>query len=404
MSERILVVDDSKVNRVVASAKLKEAKFKIATAEDGTEALTILDLLDGPPDDLNCSFDAVLLDVMMPGIDGFTVLERIRKVWNPIQLPVLITTAKDEPEDIIHALELGANDYLSKPLNLQILLARLKTHLKVKTSHAALKKAQLSLVSAAKIESIGLLAAGVAHEIRNPLGRIQMAGSGLAGMVDSLPEEDREMAKLLTDTIEESVTEADTIVKHLMKASQNQQLLLTECNLNHVIRKTLSSLKVEIEEAGVKLFADLATHTPPVLLAAEEFCQALTAVIQNSVQAMKIKGGASRNLTVRTGVTELSGIGSKEGGRSGNRPRDGDPVVAIHVEDDGPGMKKDDLPLAFDAFFTTKATGAGTGLGLTVAQKIVELHKGTIQVENRETGGLRTSIFLKVAGGLRTHV
>jgi signal transduction histidine kinase len=100
----------------------------------------------------------------------------------------------------------------------------------------------------------------------------------------------------------------------------------------------------------------------------------------------------------------MSGIGGKAGGRSGNRLRDGDPVIALYIEDTGPGISNSEIDSAFDAFFTTKATGAGTGLGLTVASKIIELHHGVIRLENRDDvdSGLRVSIFLKTPQAFRT--
>ncbi|NNE93012.1 MAG: response regulator [Verrucomicrobiales bacterium] len=403
MEPCILVVDDSPVNRLVAETKLQEVGFQVESAEDGSQALELLKI-DEPPD--LPEFDAILLDVMMPEVDGIEVLEKVRQVWNGVQLPIIMATAKDQPEDILHALKLGANDYVTKPLDLPILMARLNVHLQLKESHAQLRRAQGALMSAARIESVGLLAAGVAHEIRNPLGRIQMAVGGIGALMASLPEEDQEMAQVMMDTISESVGSADEIVKGLMKASENTALPLEEADLNAVVKRGLDFLKPEIVETGATLTIDLDEDAPDVLVAEEEYQQALAAVVRNAIQAMKIEGGDDRVLRVRTEATKLNGVGPKEGGRSGNRPRDGDEVVAVYVEDTGPGMHKDDLESAYDAFFTTKATGAGTGLGLTVARKIVELHKGLIRIENREDveSGLRVSIFLKAKGGLLTHV
>ena len=402
MPDRILIVDDSQVNRVVADASLKDAGMETAQAEHGYEALEMLKL--GTAD--SCPFDAVLLDIMMPEIDGLKVLKKIREVWNPIELPVIMATAKDQPKDIVSALEKGANDYVTKPLDLQILKARMKTHLELRKSHHQLKKAQFALVNAAKMETIGILAAGVAHEIRNPLGRIQMAASGLESLAALLPEkEDRELAEFSTSSIVEAVERADEIVRRLMQASESQQLDLHPVDLEEIVRRGLEMLQAEIEEKGDGLQVDLIVEgegdedLPMVLLAEEEFQQAFAAVLKNAIQV-------ATKITLRLEATELSGIGSKEGGRSGNRPRDGDKVVALHVEDNGPGLEKGDIERVFDAFFTTKATGTGTGLGLTVVKKIIDLHQGLIHLENREDvpSGLRVSIYLKTKAGLRTSV
>lgn len=403
MSQPILVVDDSLVNRTVAETKLSDAGFEVLLANDGKEALEILHLDN---DEQQAPVMAVLLDIMMPDIDGMEVLTHIRKRWSSIQLPVIMTTAKDEREDVLAALEAGANDFVSKPLDLQILLARLNSHLALKRTHEELKRAQKSLVNAARIESVGLLAAGVAHEIRNPLGRIEMAASGFETLLENLPKEDRETGKIITDTIRDSVKAADIIVKELMRASADQQLELLPTDLNGEVRTLAGELSSQLRDAEVKITYRLEDSLPPVPLASEEFRRGLGEIVENAIQAMKLEGSETRNLIFLSEVTHLSGIGSNEGARSGNRMRDGDEVVALHIIDSGPGIKEADADRVFDAFFTTRATGVGTGLGLTVTRKIIDLHKGLIQVSNRddEERGLRVSLYFKTGKGIRTQV
>ncbi|MDF1814598.1 MAG: response regulator [Verrucomicrobiales bacterium] len=398
MQKRVLVIDDSMVNRRVAETKLQNAGFTVQTANDGAAALDLLQIPDLP---VNPNFDAILLDVMMPGIDGIEVLRRIRKVWNEVQLPVIMVTSKDKSEDVIEALQNGANDYVTKPLDLAILLARLKTHLRLKEYHESLTRAQESLMSAARIETVGLLAAGVAHEIRNPLGRIQMAVGALKGMVDHFPEEDKETADMLIDTATESVSAADSIVERLMKSFGDQKMPLREVELNETLQKSIEFLRPEIEAAEVNLQTEFEDSLPPVSIAEEEFQQAFVSVFRNALQAMKYHGDSSKDLFVQTSSGKITGIGPNEGGRSGDRLRDGDSVIYVSLTDSGPGMTREQKEAAFDAFFTTKATGAGTGLGLTVARKIIELHKGIIRLEDRDDGkpGLKVSIILKTAGG-----
>lgn len=403
MRAPILVVDDSRVNRFVAETKLREAEFDVVAVEDGQSALDAIGL---DSDEKFPPFEAVLLDIMMPGIDGMEVLVQIRKRWTSIQLPVIMTTAKDEREDVLAALEAGANDFVPKPLDLAILLARLTTHLKLRESHEALKHAQRSLLNAARIESVGLLAAGVAHEIRNPLGRIGMAVAGLGNLVSKLPESEREMGDMIVETIRTSVEEADTIVRGLMKASDEQHLNLKPTALATVVNKALEELSSLIDKSGVTVICDMAADLPDVLLAEEEFHIALREVLQNAVQAMETADDGKRELRLWSEITILTGIGKNDGARVGTRPRDNDEVVALHIEDTGPGIGKDEIDRAADAFFTTRATGVGTGLGLTVARKIVELHKGLLRWENRESPnrGLRVNFYLKTGKGVRTNV
>ena len=123
---RVLVVDDVEANRDVLARRLSRRGYVSVMAEDGQAAL------DRVANDL--PFDLILLDVMMPGMSGLEVLERVRQTHTPVQLPVIMATAKDQSEDVVKALNLGANDYVTKPLDFAVLMARVQTQLLVKRS------------------------------------------------------------------------------------------------------------------------------------------------------------------------------------------------------------------------------------------------------------------------------
>lgn len=120
---RLLVVDDNEMNRDMLSRRLERRGFAVVCAEDGEKALA--EIASGP-------FDAILLDIMMPGLDGWEVLKRIRAKHSATQLPVIMATAKDQREDIVQALAAGANDYVTKPLDFPVVLARVETQLSLK--------------------------------------------------------------------------------------------------------------------------------------------------------------------------------------------------------------------------------------------------------------------------------
>ena len=130
--ETLLVVDDNEMNRDLLSRRLERKGFRVLTAVDGMHAL---DLLAGS------EIDLVLLDVMMPGITGLDVLRAVRENHSAVELPVIMVTAKDESSDIVEALELGANDYVTKPIDFPVVLARVQTQLRLK-SGAAKQSAQ----------------------------------------------------------------------------------------------------------------------------------------------------------------------------------------------------------------------------------------------------------------------
>ena len=130
MSGKLLVVDDNEMNRDMLSRRLSRRKHTVITAKNGQEALDLIE---------KESFDVILLDVMMPGISGIEVLKTLREFYSATDLPIIMATAKSENEDIVEALKLGANDYVTKPLNFPVVLARVGTQLSLKNSQDALK-------------------------------------------------------------------------------------------------------------------------------------------------------------------------------------------------------------------------------------------------------------------------
>ncbi len=144
---RLLVVDDNEMNRDMLSRRLARRGYAVQTAVDGGNALELL---------AAAAFDLVLLDIMMPGIDGMEVLERVRRTHGPSDLPIIMATAKDDSKDVVAALKLGANDYVTKPLDFPVVLARVRTQLSLKqatdqlrTAHARMKR---DLEAAARIQ------------------------------------------------------------------------------------------------------------------------------------------------------------------------------------------------------------------------------------------------------------
>ncbi|MDL1951896.1 response regulator, partial [Acidobacteria bacterium ACD] len=127
---RVLVVDDNESNREVLARRLSVKGYVVETAEDGERALALVEA--APP-------DLILLDVMMPGLSGFDVLDRLRKSHEAGDLPVIMATARDASEDVVRALTLGANDYVTKPLDFPIVLARVRTHLELKRARQELR-------------------------------------------------------------------------------------------------------------------------------------------------------------------------------------------------------------------------------------------------------------------------
>ena len=147
----LLLVDDNEMNRNQLSRRLQRRGYDVMTAEGGQQALDLI---------ARRRFDLVLLDIMMPGLSGWDVLEHIRKKHPRLELPVIMATAKDDSEDIIRALSNGASDYVTKPFDLDIVLARVGTHVILKRTyeklHTANKKLKSDLAAASRIQQTHL--------------------------------------------------------------------------------------------------------------------------------------------------------------------------------------------------------------------------------------------------------
>lgn len=373
---RVLVVDDNRVNRLLLERQLADAGFEVTSAEGGGQALALLagDSSEGEAID----FEAVVLDIMMPDIDGMEVLEKIREESEASELPVIMATAKDQSEDIVAALRGGANDYVTKPVDMPVLIARLRVQVGFRRAHAALERMQRSLIDAAKMESLGRLAAGVAHEVKNPLYVLQMG----VDYFELITDKENEPAMKTLGRMQNAVDRANSIIRGMVDFSRTEELQLVDCTVNSVIENSLLLVDHEIRDRNIELALELAPDLPELPLDRTKMEQVLINLISNACHAMEKDG----HLAVRTRFVrddELEGLDEGEGH-----------LVAIEVEDDGPGFPDDFNLKLFDPFFTTKPAGQGTGLGLSVTKTIIDLHGGKIDIHNIEPCGAKARVML----------
>ena len=246
---------------------------------------------------------------------------------------------------------------ISNFLNGQIKRLR-QTNQQLLQAHEELKNAQMKLIQTAKLESIGRLAAGLAHEVKNPLAVIQLGVDYLTSTTKADTSRDavetiREMA--------DAVQRADTVVKGLLNFSRSEKLALVPMDLNSVIEESLVLVRHEFTKHNISLENNLAGGLPQVGLDQGKVKQVFINMFMNAIQAM----GSDGSLTVKTSI------------------RPADESVMVQIEDTGSGIPEDKLDKLFEPFFTTKPVGSGTGLGLSVSKNIIELHGGTIKIENR---------------------
>ncbi len=176
----ILVVDDNRVNRVKLSISLEGQGHRVALAEDGQQALDMLK---------QQAFDVVLLDIVMPGIDGFQVLEKVKADPELRDIPVIVISALEEIDSAVRCIEIGAEDYLPKPFNPVLLRARLRASLqkkKLRDLEKAYLRQEVTLRQNEKLATLGKLSAGMAHELNNPAAAVQRGAARLHATLDDL--------------------------------------------------------------------------------------------------------------------------------------------------------------------------------------------------------------------------
>jgi len=248
-------------------------------------------------------------------------------------------------------------------------------------SQEELKASQMLLINAEKMESVGRLAAGVAHEVKNPLAILMMSLDYLSHTVSG---QDGTVPGVLND-MRDAIWRADTIIRGLLDFSAPEQLELQPDDLNSIIEKASLLVKHSRNLNHIRFVKNLDPGLPAVALDRNKMVQVFVNLFTNSMDAMPDGG----TLAVRTWVKKISVIGAEApGSGTGERFRADDPVVVVELEDSGSGIPPDKLSRIFDPFFTTKPPGQGTGLGLPVTKKIIDLHRGTLEITNREQGGV----------------
>jgi signal transduction histidine kinase len=364
-------------------------------------------------------YDAVLLNLFLSDSEGISTFGRVHSQSPGI--PIVILTCHENEVLALEALRQGAQDYIVKSKVDGKVLARViryaierkRTEMKllaanselqnsnaelarseealrraleeIRASNQRLKSTQLQLIQAAKMECVGTLAAGVAHEVKNPLQTILM---GLAYLGKNAREEDETFFAVLGD-MRDAVRRADAIVRDLLYLSAARQIELAPHAINMVLDHSLSYVNYDLIRSRVLVQRDFARDLPTVRIDKAKMEQVFINLFMNAIQAMP-KGG---NLFLRTSSGIFDGHAGSENLLTKYSP--GESVVVVEVEDTGTGIPADKLTRVFDPFFTTKPCGIGTGLGLPVSKQIVDLHGGTIQLCAGARGGARATITLK---------
>ncbi len=233
-----------------------------------------------------------------------------------------------------------------------------------------LRNREEDLVQSKKLASLGILTAGVAHELANPLNNISMMAQTYAEMYDNL---DKAQRIEFMDKVENETERIKEIIKNLIDFSKPKEAQLKETDINAVMQKTLKLMQNMLDISNIKTKLDFAPDLPHVLVDEYQILQVLVNLITNAVQSMQ----AGKTLFLAT------------------RPGSGGDYVEIKVMDTGKGIPREYLPHIFDPFFCTKGEG-GTGLGLSVSYGIIKKHNGVIKVKSEVGVGTTFTIELPV--------
>lgn len=245
-----------------------------------------------------------------------------------------------------------------------------------------LKNSQLKLMEAEKMNSVGRLAAGVAHEVKNPLAVVQMGVEYIEKRLDP----GKDFLKVVMQDMKESINRADSVIYELLDFASPHELVRKAEDLSAIMENSLHLLQPTFAAKKVTLIKDLASNLPMLDLEAHKIDQAFVNILMNAINAMP--GGGK--LMVRT--FSRGEPGEDSGGlRFNNRQ-----VIGAEIKDTGIGIPPDRLTRIFDPFYTSNLTGKGTGLGLAVTKNIIEMHGGRIRIENRKKEGVRVLILFEL--------
>jgi PAS domain S-box-containing protein len=272
-------------------------------------------------------------------------------------------------------LVVGISEDITEQVKSREQLEQLNRHLVA--TNKELQETQMQLIQAEKLESIGRLAAGVAHEVKNPLALLLL---GVDYLSRGITPDDPNIATILQQ-MRTAVDRADRIVRGLVDFSSQRALSREATELGTVIDEVLLLINYELTRSHTSVKVTIDPDLPMVFLDMSKFEQVLINLIINAVHAMADSG--VREVRIRARSEALDDVIKNEGARTRDVFRSGDRVVVLEIIDNGCGIAPGDAGRLFDPFFTTKATGLGTGLGLSVARRIVELHGGQLTLRNR---------------------
>lgn len=289
-----------------------------------------------------------------------------------------------------HARSRKEEDFLAAITNaLAQVIVRKKAEEELRKAYLRLSETQDQLIQAEKLNAVGLLASGVAHEVRNPLGIIIQGINYLEKKLSGNPEG---LLDILA-TVKDGVRRADKIIISLLDFSKATALSLNPEDLAGILESSLSLVRGRLEGSNIRVVMEIEPGMPKALADKNKIEQVFINLLLNAIDAMP-QGGT---ITLSACAKELAEPGAGIGSREDDHFNPGERVLAVEFQDTGSGISREDLKRIFDPFFTTKGQGAGTGLGLSVSRNIIHMHKGLIYAQSEPGQGTKVTVILKIA-------
>lgn len=353
----ILAVDDIATNIMLLKAVLSRAKYKIVTASGGIEALEKVAAVNP---------DLILLDIMMPDLDGYEVLKRLKADPAHDDIPVIFLTALHNPEDIVKGFKYGASDYISKPFNHEELITRVTHHIYLAAAQRTILQQRDELQ--ATVEARDKMYSVIAHDLRSPIGTLKMVFNMLSINItaDQVGEDNYEMISMGNNITESTFMLLDNLLKWTKSQIGRMNTVFQEVDISEVVlfASKMSDLVAQVKNVEVEyeIPGPIKVH-----------CDVdMVKTIMRNLMSNAIKY-------------------SQEGGRIVISIRETPTHAEISVRDFGIGIKEEDIPklLNPEIHHTTYGTRneEGSGLGLQLVQDLTRRNGGSLTVESKEGEG-----------------
>ncbi|MFQ5469158.1 MAG: response regulator [Gammaproteobacteria bacterium] len=361
----VLVVEDDIYSRRVLVSYLAGHGYDVVEAENGLEALSILE---------SSIPDIILMDAIMPEMDGYEACQRITNNQKTEDIPILILTMLDDGESISRGFEVGAIDYIPKPYNWPLLFYRMKNIIDRIRAERDRKRIELQLRQVQKIEAIGRLTGGIAHDFNNVLASV-LGYTELA--LEKYGSDSDEKLSIYLNEIYQSGRRAQVMVdKMLTFCRQGDDSPLPFIDVSEVVSDIISIMK-PILPSRIELTVSVEGRLPKILANPVELEQVIMNLCINARDAVEGEGRIGISVASRHNVhRQCSSCGQMISGE----------YVEICVEDDGEGIPQATAGRLFDPYFTTKEVGKGSGMGLSVVHGIVHDTNGHIVLDSEREG------------------